>query len=161
VRLNAYASGGSSLTIFCSNQTITETTNFQSSTEDLTLDFEVSLRPTIGIFISVLGESYTFGACADLSKVGVSVEQIENASGNCSTLNTAGGSAPLPTTYPKLTKVTPTIGLELGMFYNDEGFAPVDFNVPLKQKAESTCLQFDPVQSILVTPDLLNNKSGS
>ena len=67
----------------------------------------------------------------------------------------------MPTTYPKLTKVTPTIGLELGLFYNDDEFAPVDFSVPLKQKVEPTCLQFDPVQSILVTPGSLNNKTES
>jgi hypothetical protein len=145
------------------NQTVTKTTDFQSSTDDLTLDFELSLRPTIGISISVLGESYTFGTYADLPKVGVKVEQIENASGDCSTTtaNNAGGSAPLPVTYPKLTKVTPTIGLELGLFYNDEEFAPVDFSVPLKQNIEPTCLQFDPVTSLLVTPGSTDNKTDS
>jgi len=49
----------------------------------------------------------------------------------------------------QLKKVTQTIGVQLGPFYNDE-FAPVDFSVPLKQKVDPTSLQFDPVHSILI-----------
>ncbi|KAH7100865.1 hypothetical protein BKA62DRAFT_830587 [Auriculariales sp. MPI-PUGE-AT-0066] len=142
------------------NQTVTKTTDFQSSSDDLEMMFELSLRNSASISLDVLGKTLTFGVFEDIPKVGVTVTQITNAAGDCSAVPiNAGGSVPLVQSFPKLTKITPSIGFDYNLKFNDLVFTPIDFAIPFKTSVAPTCLQFDPIQSMLVVPGSVNNRT--
>ncbi|EJD50357.1 hypothetical protein AURDEDRAFT_160259 [Auricularia subglabra TFB-10046 SS5] len=130
------------------NETVITTTDFQSSSGDLAMNFELSFRPVFKLALELLGEELAFEAHADLPKLDVAVSQVTNASAAC----VSGSGA-----FPQLTKLETSIGMDLGVSFLDKEFVPLDFSTPLRSSAPVQCYEYDPRGKVLVAPGSLKN----
>ena len=124
-------------------------TAFKSKTDDLAFSYEFSMRPSFGISVSFAGIGATIASYVDLPKVSVGIQQVYNVTGNCAAAAVGGKDA----IYDKLTKITPKLGYEVGMTFNNDEIIGADVGTPTVMDVPDTCMRYDKKHKVLVAPN--------
>ncbi|KAH7097500.1 hypothetical protein BKA62DRAFT_759895 [Auriculariales sp. MPI-PUGE-AT-0066] len=135
------------------NETSLTLMDFGSTFDDLGFAYEFSLRPTFGLTLGKFLVKFTAAVYADLPKLDIAVEQVQGVTSNCA----APINGKKDAVFDKLTKISATVGRELGLTLSGPGFADIDVAAadlkdPVSLDEPPTCLQYDAKQNLLVKP---------
>ncbi|EJD50351.1 hypothetical protein AURDEDRAFT_160253 [Auricularia subglabra TFB-10046 SS5] len=138
------------------NETKINRIPFQSSSQDVDMDFEFSFRAAFSLaldseFLELdLLKDNIFVVFADVPKLDVSISQVKNVTAACAP------PSPGERVFPQLTKITPRIGMDVGIEFLGKEYTPLGFTTPLNNATPVQCAEFDPNRQLLVPPGSLD-----